>query len=103
MQAWEYKVIHRQRQVRAGAVDSWDTNVISQLPRLGAEGWELITILPRSSEGGAPSAGVTSDELWVFKRPKSIVSAEAMVIVAEAVETPEPLSEMADAVAQNPN
>ena len=39
------------------------------LAGLGDEGWELATISPRSSHF-AEAAGVTSEELWVFKRPK---------------------------------
>jgi len=39
---------------------------------LGEEGWELIAAVPRSSViiGTGLGAGFTSDELWVFKRPK---------------------------------
>lgn len=85
MQRWEYKVFHRQRTVAMGEVTSgWDENVVGMLPELGDEGWELVTVLPRSSSGGAPNAGVTTDELWIFKRPKAGGSAEAMVVVAEA-------------------
>jgi hypothetical protein len=97
MQAWEYRVVHRQRQVRGGTVGSWDANVIQQLPDLGAAGWELVAVVPRSSEGAPANAGVTTDELWIFKRPKAIVSAEAMVVVAEAADAP--VSEPADLVA----
>ena len=78
MQRWEYKVFHRQRTVAMGEVTSgWDENVVGMLPELGDEGWELVTVLPRSSSGGAPNAGVTTDELWIFKRPKAGGSAEA--------------------------
>jgi hypothetical protein len=101
MQAWEYKVLHRQRQVRGGTVGSWDANVIQQLPDLGAEGWELVAVVPRSSEGAPANAGVTTDELWIFKRPKAIVSAEAMVVVAEAVDGPQAEPELVDVVAES--
>lgn len=85
MQRWEYRVFHRQRTVAAGEVTSgWDENIVGMLPELGDEGWELVTVLPRSSSGGATNAGMTTDELWVFKRPKAGGSAEALVVVAEA-------------------
>ncbi len=99
MQAWEYKVMHRQRQVQSGQVGSWDSNVIQQLPELGADGWELIAVVPRSSEGAPANAGVTTDELWIFKRPKAIVSAEAMVVVAEATEPATSGPELVEAIA----
>jgi hypothetical protein len=49
------------------------------LDKLGEEGWELISISPRSdclggfpeySGGTADIAGFTSQEVWIFKRPK---------------------------------
>lgn len=54
------------------------------LKMLGQEGWELVAITPRSSRLGgsderhsdkgvaisADYAGFTSEEVWVFKRPK---------------------------------
>jgi hypothetical protein len=70
MQKWEYRVFHRQRQIAGGLVTGWDENVVGQLPQLGEDGWELVTILPRSSIGSDAAAGITTDELWVFKRPK---------------------------------
>jgi hypothetical protein len=101
MQAWEYKVMHRQRQVRGGAVGSWDSNVIQQLPDLGAAGWELVAVVPRSSEGSPANAGVTTDELWIFKRPKAIVSAEAMVVVAETAGAPVSEPELVEVIAES--
>lgn len=71
MQQWEYKVFHRQRSLHGMSVTEWDENIVSQLPQLGDDGWELVTILPRSSVGSSGGAGVTTDEVWVFKRPKS--------------------------------
>jgi hypothetical protein len=86
MQPWEYKTIHRSRALNDGHPGTWDDDVESQLPELGAEGWELVAIVPRSSAGRPVHAGVTSDELWVFKRPASILSAETLVVVAHADE-----------------
>jgi hypothetical protein len=38
--------------------------------RFGAQGWELATTVGRASSFGAAWAGVTTEELWTFKRPK---------------------------------
>ncbi|MCO5177218.1 MAG: hypothetical protein M9890_09645 [Thermomicrobiales bacterium] len=85
MQAWEYRVFHRQREVTMGEVTSgWDENIVAMLPELGAAGWELITVLPRSSSGGAVNAGMTTDELWIFKRPKT-TAGETANLPQEAV------------------
>jgi len=48
----------------------WDNDIPNKLARLGDEGWELVAITPRSSVLGDPFAGFTSEELWVFKRPR---------------------------------
>lgn len=100
MQAWEYKVLHRVRQIRAGRIDAWDEPIVAQLPALGEEGWELITVITRSSEPGGLSAGVTTDEMWVFKRPRTNLSPEATVVVAQAEAEPEPEAEDINAMAR---
>lgn len=100
MQAWEYKVLHRVRQIRSGRIGGWDEPIVAQLPALGDEGWELVTVITRSSEPGGLSAGVTTDEMWVFKRPKSAVSAESTVVVAQAEAEPEPRAEDINAMAR---
>lgn len=85
MQGWEYRVFHRQREVTMGEVTSgWDENVVAMLPELGAAGWELVTVLPRSSSGGAVNAGMTTDELWIFKRPKASAAEAANLTPATA-------------------
>ena len=43
---------------------------LAKVNQLGAQGWELITITPRSSLASNWTAGTTSDETWLFKRPK---------------------------------
>lgn len=87
MVKWEYRVFHRTRPVGNSGPGGWDENVVSQLPQLGDEGWELVSIVTRSSSVGSLVAGVTTDEIWVFKRPKLSVSPEALVVVAQAEES----------------
>lgn len=72
MQKWEYKTIRRQRRIRGflGALTDWNIDIDSMLPQLGEEGWELVAVSNRSSVSGVGYAGVTNDELWVFKRPQ---------------------------------
>jgi hypothetical protein len=89
MQPWEYKVLHRVRRIGGGKVGGWDEAIVAELPALGDEGWELVTVITRASEPGGITAGVTTDEMWVFKRPKSILTAEATVVVAQAELQPE--------------
>lgn len=40
---------------------------MAELATLGASGWELVTVSPQAGHHGA--AGLTTDEVWVFKRP----------------------------------
>ncbi len=83
-QRWEHITILRTRGYRgtffgAGAKEwTWQAHI--EIPNmaeledpvqwLGETGWELVTVVPRSSIGGTESSGFTSEELWVFKRPK---------------------------------
>ncbi len=72
MQKWEYKLLFRGRAIKdfwTGA-KPWNQDIEASLPALGEEGWELVAVVPRSSIVGTGAAGFTSDELWVFKRPK---------------------------------
>ena len=92
MQKWEYKHFRRTRGYlacekgegllarseafhRAG---SWSgENIGETLTQLGEEGWELVSVVPRSTFLGGTGAttshdyaGFTNEELWIFKRPK---------------------------------
>ena len=97
-QTWEYKTVLRSRGFaaaeeklqRAAVWDSWaedkqplaaPVDITAKLTQLGDQGWELVSVTPRSSllgghetseEGGVSSdyAGFTTDETWVFKRLK---------------------------------
>lgn len=70
MQKWEYKVVERKRTYGFFAGLQEDINVEELLPQLGEEGWELVNVVPISSDYGEHRAGFTSEEKWVFKRPK---------------------------------
>lgn len=88
MPKWEYKALLRMRNIEPQenkqsyylTVSDWNVDLQTELPKLGAEGWELVSVVPRSSSGswGANgpntnpwypiTGGVTDEELWVFKR-----------------------------------
>ena len=57
-----------------GWEDRWD----EFLNMLGAQGWELVTVETRSSYAGMPGeasdfAGLTTEDMWIFKRPQGQV------------------------------
>ena len=68
MQQWEYRVLLRSRAF-GGTSAEWDKSVVSMLPELGVNGWELVTVITRSSDPA--HAGAITEEQWVFKRPKT--------------------------------
>jgi len=89
MTKWEYLTILRTRgwdkdkdnpKAPWQEAVNWDVDIIKKLEELGEQGWELVTVTPRSSYLGSHStyaygvsddfAGFTSHELWVFKRQK---------------------------------
>jgi hypothetical protein len=100
-QTWEYKTIFRQRDIdfeerSRYLVKAWgawyeDDKVLTspvdmtaKLAQLGSQGWELVTVCPRSDNGnshpqGASGVGdyglysfngVTTGDVWIFKRPR---------------------------------
>lgn len=93
MQKWEYKVLHRVRPVSGSNVANWDEPIVSELPAIGDDGWELVTVITRSSVPGQVSSGVTTDEMWVFKRPKQAASNGRTEVVAQSILEPTPLVE----------
>ena len=75
MQKWEYLTLIRTREVKGsiGAwldAQGWDRNIESELSKMGEAGWELVSVVPRSALAGEKGAGFTSEECWIFKRPK---------------------------------
>jgi len=44
-------------------------DIIKLSNELGKKGWELITIVSSSTVGTLQLSGLTTQELWVFKRP----------------------------------
>lgn len=91
MQRWEYQTLLRTRgfgqdprnpKAEWMAGNDWSHNVNEVLAKLGDEGWELVSVTPRSRylggyHGGNVGwsthdyAGFTNEEVWVFKRPKA--------------------------------
>ena len=70
MKQWEYKLLERSRSYKLfGGHTNWLQDIHNALSDLGKEGWELVSVITRSSNAGVPSAGFTTDETWVFKRP----------------------------------
>ncbi len=77
MTQWEYKMELRMRALGAQNVgmaavqksSSWDIDMELKLPELGKEGWELVSVVPRSGFHGNSTGGTTTEELWIFKRP----------------------------------
>jgi hypothetical protein len=78
MPKWEYRVLLRARTITRTEVGEeigqWDKNLIPELPALGEDGWELVTVISRSSDPHGGRGGVTTEEQWIFKRPKNPIS-----------------------------
>jgi hypothetical protein len=74
MQKWEYRWLLETRGansiIEGGLGKQWngDMNLIVQW---GEEGWELVSVVPRSGVGGENWSGFTNEQLWIFKRPKN--------------------------------
>ena len=75
MQQWEYKILYRKRNLGLGigtiSTTQWDVDIEQLLPSIGAGGWELVAVCSRSSIAGQVSSGTTTEEEWIFKRPKA--------------------------------
>lgn len=70
MQKWEYKVVECKRKFGLFSGCEWSLNMEEMLPQLGEEGWELVNVVSESSSWGNSTAGATTEEKWIFKRPK---------------------------------
>ena len=101
---WEYRTEYRKRLWEWPSKDSawakgkdWNADdFMSYVNGLGDSGWELVAVVGESSYtggwqtcGGATSiaadfAGFTSDEAWVFRRPKSSLPAELVTNLSKA-------------------
>jgi hypothetical protein len=68
MQKWEYlqKSVSRHITALSGAT-AWKSEV--NLPQLGKEGWELVSLVPISTTIGSSFSGATTEVLYTFKRP----------------------------------
>ncbi|HUG15720.1 MAG TPA: hypothetical protein VMM78_11965 [Thermomicrobiales bacterium] len=82
MQTWEYRILLRQRAITRAeggdVVGQWDKNIIPELPALGEDGWELVTVVSRSSDSSGGRGGVTTEEQWILKRPKNPISSASL-------------------------
>lgn len=74
---WEYKIVMRTREVLRPTIGTRDNfavgefipagpEMIDTLQALGQDEWELVGISTRAS---MPNAAVSTEEVWVFKRP----------------------------------
>lgn len=70
MNKWEYKVITRERHIGFFSDGEWNIKVADFLHQMGEECWELVNVVPISSDYGEHRAGYTTHEKWIFKRPK---------------------------------
>lgn len=78
MQQWEYHIVMRERGVtnRSSGAGGWVASdfvpsvseMAQKLSSLGLQGWELVGLSPRQ---GVHGETVTTEEMWVFKRPVS--------------------------------
>jgi len=84
MQKWDYKLLHRVRDVpnfngpgkyelfEDGKSIGKSVDTLAKLKELGDAGWELVAV---SSSSGIPGStggfsGITTQEVWVLKQPK---------------------------------
>ncbi len=92
MQKWEYLEIHRGRQVTLDnkthqkQVSDWthtiwlsgsqsgdirsSEKILNLLCELGDQGWELVTSHSRADFPYDGQGGITTSEVYIFKRPK---------------------------------
>jgi hypothetical protein len=85
MTRWEYKTIVRSRVVDYRGTGEWNIDISPKLVELGNQGWELVTVAPRSDNAHSATnnqinyAGITTTDVWVFKRPQSPSSTEGPI------------------------
>jgi len=82
MQRWEYlNVVKSRGKDDENKIGDWCINCYppAELPVndpndfltiLGEQGWELVSAWPLAGISGKYWAGISSQEKWVFKRPK---------------------------------
>lgn len=76
MNKWEYQLVVRSRtfDYQKREASDWDINIKERLAALGAEGWELVSTMPRCDRtytldaSGNRGFGFIDTDLWTFKR-----------------------------------
>jgi hypothetical protein len=70
MKKWDYKIIESPRNYKVlNNPGKLSRDIEDTLLDLGDEGWELVTVVTRTSFASITNTGFSSEEMWVFKRP----------------------------------
>jgi hypothetical protein len=89
MQSWQYTAITFEIQPDRSSRKDLNPERDGLLDELGADGWELVTVVPLAL-GTIPASSNTTHERWVFKRPTGTDSFnQAATKVTEAQEQTE--------------
>jgi len=72
---WEYAWVRRARGIKGSwtgvypEAGPWEPDIQADVRQAGLDGWELVTVVTHSNWAGQ-GAGFTSEEVYIFKRPK---------------------------------
>jgi len=78
MQKWEYETITwargtpSTRELQPEPIsyhEPWDTFGNKDLDQMGADGWELVSVVPISDHVGVGAAGATTMLIFFYKKP----------------------------------
>ena len=72
MTKWEYKIIKQHREYQSGwtksNITAWQPDLDSQINAIGLLGWELVSVVPISSQPSAITNGITTELCYYFKK-----------------------------------